>query len=178
MLKGAPGFRCDISTQNFAWLLGPCCAFQSFCTINSGIREFGVFCSCPRVFAKIGQGSRESRKVMWSVGRQFVALVDRRKAAAFGLVCKLLGGECIGQLQQMCPNLIMQGQSQMCSRQTRSQCILSRTRIECKLRPRVDSYKRRFAAQIGQIFSEVPASVVEIGLQRGWRAAMKPGQRS
>ena len=54
---------------------------------------------------------------------------------------------------------------------------MSHATIECKLRPRVDSYKRCFAAQIGQIFSEVPASVVETGLQKGWRAAMKPGQR-
>jgi len=43
-------------------------------------------------------------------GRQFTALADRRKAAAFGLVCKLLDGECIGQLQQMCPSLITQEQ--------------------------------------------------------------------
>jgi hypothetical protein len=66
----------------------------------------------------------------------------------------------------------------MGNKRTRSQCNASSARIECKLRPRVDSYKRCFAAQIGQIFSEVPVSVVEIGLQRGWRAAMKPGQRS
>ena len=54
---------------------------------------------------------------------------------------------------------------------------MSRATIECKLRPRVDSYKLCFTAQIGQIFSEVPASVVETGLQKGRRAAMKPGQR-
>jgi len=54
---------------------------------------------------------------------------------------------------------------------------VSHATIECKLRPRVDSYKLCFTAQIGQIFSEVPASVVETGLQKGRRAAMKPGQR-
>ena len=35
------------------------------------------------------------------------------KAAAFGLVCKLLDGDCIGQLQQMCPSLTTQEQGQM-----------------------------------------------------------------
>ena len=38
-------------------------------------------------------------------------------------------------------------------------------------------YERGFAAQIGQVFGEVPPSVVDIGLQKSWRAAMKPGQR-
>ena len=41
-------------------------------------------------------------------GHGFTALGDRREAAAFGLVCKLLDGECIGQLQQMCPDLIVE----------------------------------------------------------------------
>ena len=39
--------------------------------------------------------------------QKFTALAQRRKAAAFGLICKLLDGECIGQLQQMCPDLIV-----------------------------------------------------------------------
>ena len=34
-------------------------------------------------------------------GHSFTALGDRRKAAAFGLVCKLLDVECIDQLQQI-----------------------------------------------------------------------------
>ena len=50
-------------------------------------------------------------------------------------------------------------------------------RIESKFRPRMDSYKWSFAAQMGAVFGELPASVVETGLQQSWRAAMKPGQR-
>ena len=42
-------------------------------------------------------------------GRQFIALADRQKAVAFGLICELLDGECIGQLQQMYPSLATQG---------------------------------------------------------------------
>ena len=113
-------------------------------------------------------------------GRQFTALADRRKAAAFGLVCKLLDGECIGQLQQMCPSLITQEQGQRCSKVLRSQPESNakpRAKTVSECIPRLDSYKRCFKAQIEHIFSEVPASVVETGLQKGWRAAMKPGQR-
>ena len=54
-----------------------------------------------------------------------------------------------------------------------------RAKIVSECIPRLDSYKRCFKAQIEHIFSEVPASlsVVETGLQKGWRAAMKPWQR-
>ena len=79
----------------------------------------------------------------------------------------------------MCPNLIVQEGGQLSSAQTRSQqnVFECNARIESKFRPRVDSYERCFAGQMGQVFGEVPPSVVEIGLQKGWRAAMKPGQR-
>ena len=103
-------------------------------------------------------------------GRQFTALPVRRKAAAFGLVCKLLDGECIGQLQQMCPSLIAQEQGQRCSRVLRSQPESNakpRAKIVSECIPRLDSYKRCFKAQIEHIFSEIPASVVETGLQKG-----------
>ena len=113
-------------------------------------------------------------------GGQFTSMADRQKAAALGLICKLLDGECIGQLRQMCPRLTTQEQDQMCSRVTRSQPELNakpRAKIVSECTPRLDSFKRCFKAQIEHIFSEVPASVVEIGLQKGWRAAMKPGQR-
>ena len=50
-------------------------------------------------------------------------------------------------------------------------------RIDSKFRPRLNNYKRSFAAQMGAVFGELPASVVEIGLEKGWRAAMKSGQR-
>ena len=112
-------------------------------------------------------------------GHSFTALGDRRKAAAFGLICKLLDGECIGQLQQMCPVLVVEKREHFDNTKTRSQHSVSEmgARIDSKFRPRLDNYKRSFAAQMGAVFGELPASVVEIGLEKGWRAAMKPGQR-
>ena len=60
------------------------------------------------MFAEIGQGSKLSAAERLC-GRQFTAsrLADRRKVAACGLVCELLDGECIGQLQQMYSNRII-----------------------------------------------------------------------
>ena len=115
----------------------------------------------------------------WLCGHSFTAIGDRRKVAAFELVCKLLDGECVGQLQQMCPDLVVEEQGLPNNATTRSQDSVSEVgaRIESKFRPRLDSYKRSFAAQMGSVFGELPASVVEIGLQKSWRAAMKPGQR-
>ena len=112
-------------------------------------------------------------------GHSFTALGDRRKAAAFGLVCKLLDGECIGQLQQMCPDLVVEERGLPNNATIRSQHSVSEVgaRIGSKFRPRLDSYKRSFATQMGSVFGELPASVVEIGLQKSWRAAMKPRQR-
>ena len=58
-------------------------------------------------------------------GHSLTALGDRRKAAAFGLICKLLDGECIGQLQQMCPVLVVEEREHFDNTKTRSQHSVS-----------------------------------------------------
>ena len=73
----------------------------------------------------------------------------------------------------MCHDLIVQEGGQLPSVQTRSQQNIfeCNARIETKFRPRVDSYERCFVAQMGKVFGQVPPSVVEIGLQKSWKAA-------
>ena len=77
------------------------------------------------------------------------------------------------------PDLIIEEQGLSNNATTRSQHNVSElsARIEANSRSRLDSYKRSFAARIRAVFGELPASVVETGLQQSWRAAMKPGQR-
>jgi hypothetical protein len=134
------------------------------------------FAAAPRYLQRLDRIQTTAERLC---GESFTALADRRKAAAFGLICKLLDGECIGQLQQMCPDLIVKKHDHANGVTTRSQHNVSdlRTRIESKLRPRLDGYKRSFAAQMGAVFGELPASVVEVGLQKSWMDAMKPRQR-
>jgi hypothetical protein len=118
-------------------------------------------------------------------GCKFTPLSDRRDAAAFGLICKLLGGECVQQLQDMCPTVMVEkGDRSAIAGRTRSNESFAeghseypRLKIGNRARPRLDTYQRSFGGQIDSIVNKVPSVILKQGLEEGWSCAMKPGQR-
>jgi hypothetical protein len=113
----------------------------------------------------------------------FTPLSERREAAAFGLICKLLDGRCVEQLQELCPPLIVvQHDRSSVSGNTRGKSSMSdpqklTLRLENQQHHRLDGYIRSFGGQMNAIFNKVPADILQQGIEDGWKSAMKPGQR-
>jgi len=113
---------------------------------------------------------------------KFRPLSDRRDAAAFGLICKLLDGECVDQLQGHAPQLLevpAQRVSQRVGSSGGPQLVNPSKRHETgltKSHNRLKTFSRSLPGQLHRIFADVPEDVRARGVTEGWRAAMKPGQ--
>ena len=113
---------------------------------------------------------------------KFRPLSDRRDAAAFGLICKLLAGECVDQLQELAPQLVGVPKERFSRRVGASdgpQLVNPSKRHESDLthsHNRLETFLRSVPGQMHRIFAEVPEDVRVVGATKGWRAAMKPGQ--
>jgi hypothetical protein len=104
-------------------------------------------------------------------GIQFTPLSERRDAAAFGLICKLLDGGCVDQLQQLCPTLTREKCGHGSRRSSSAFKLGNRERL------RLDNSQRSFGGQMDSIFNKISKEILEEGFAKGWSAAMKPGQR-
>jgi len=113
---------------------------------------------------------------------KFRPLSDRRDAAAFGLICKLLAGECVDQLQELAPQLVGVPKERFSRRVGASdgpQLVNPSKRHESDLthsHNRLETFLRSVPGQMHRIFAEVPEDVRMVGATKGWRAAMRPGQ--
>jgi hypothetical protein len=149
--------------------------------LEYGLLEY--FAAAPGYLSKLDKIQRAAEKMC---GMEFTPLGDRREAAAFGLICKLLAGGCVEQLQMQCPSLDMEIPIQ-CSVASR---VRSKPNARSELDPRapkpklreqgrcrVDSFQRSVTGQMATIFSKIPEDILQLGLEKGWNAAMKPGQR-
>ncbi len=112
---------------------------------------------------------RIQEKAQKICGCKFRSLQGRRRAASFGLACKLLDGEARGQLQDFAPRF-QQGRSR--TRNGGNLCLQPKWDAKS-----LDSYRRSFEGQIDDIFNELPQELLEDGLSKGWRGTMKKGQR-
>lgn len=152
--------------------------FKAFVRSTVEYGMLGYMAAAPSHLAKL-EKVQESAERLCDAG--FPSLSGRRDAGAFGLICKLLGGKCIGQLQELCPELAIEesdGDSD-------SECVAANTRSSrCRLRlgerkrARLDSFGRSFEGQMDAILNKVPEHVLSKGLEEGWRAALKAGQRA
>jgi hypothetical protein len=149
--------------------------------IEYGLLEY--IAAAPSRLSKLDRIQSSAEKLC---GIQFTPLTDRREAAGFGLICKLLDGMCIEQLQQMCPVLSVEifDQTNIAGR-TRNRCAVGsecgphglRLKLGSAKAMRLDSSQRSFAGQMNVILNKVPTEILQLGLDDGWMAAMKRGQR-
>ena len=120
-------------------------------------------------------------------GFEFQPLASRREAACFGLLCKLLSGECVEPLQQMCPDFKLE---QNCGGAESDELIgpnstrSSRNKLQVtdmigKLRSgtSLEPFRRSFIAQAHNIFNKIPEDIKQRGEEKGWMTVLKDGQR-
>jgi hypothetical protein len=166
-------------------LLGPSALAVLYKAFVRSILEYGLLeyiAAAPSHLCKLDRIQSSAQRLC---GSKFTPLSDRRDAAAFGLICKLLGGECVQQLQDMCPTVIVEkGDRSAIAGRTRSNESFvkghsgyPRLKISNRARPRLDSYHRSFGGQMDSIVNKVPSDILKQGLKDGWSSAMKPGQR-
>ena len=96
---------------------------------------------------------------------KFRPLSDRRDAAAFGLICKLLDGECVDQLQGLAPQLLevpAQRVSQRVGSSGGPQLVNPSKRHETgltKSHNRLKTFSRSLPGQLHRVFADVPEDV-------------------
>jgi hypothetical protein len=140
-------------------------------TIEYGLIEYRA--AAPSNLAKLDEIQHSAEKLCET---KFTPLGDRRDAAAFGLLCKLLEGECIGQLQALAPEFDVHVPERFSSRVNDSYYERPRL-VDPTHTNSLDSFRRSFACQVHRIFDRIPIEIIHLGQQEGWRMAMKPGQR-
>ena len=110
----------------------------------------------------------------------FQQLCDRRDAAAFGLLCKLLDGVCADGAVPHVPVVHSQA-SNTTTRQTSRHHSIRNYRLEISTnshrRFSLESYNRSFMGQISNIFDSLPDCIKIEGLKNGWHSIMKEGQK-
>ena len=115
-------------------------------------------------------------------GASFQSLWARRRAASFGLLCKVLDGACVEPMQEVFSNLCLE------KTVARHQYNTSHSRrfeiggirvndFRNKLRKEsLETFKRSFICKIRDIFDDTPDSLKELGAATSWLQVMKAGQ--
>ena len=167
-------------------LLRPCDIAVLYKAFVRSVLEYGLleyFAAAPGYLSKLDKVQRVAQRMC---GIEFTALGDRREAAAFGLICKLLAGDCVEQLQMQCPVLDTEIRVQpgpvtrRRGKESTSSELDSQDgvpRLKEQKRFRVNTFKRSLSGQMATIFNKIPEDILSLGAEKGWNAAMKPGQR-
>jgi hypothetical protein len=103
---------------------------------------------------------------------KFETLGERREAASFGMMCKLLDGEGRGELQLFAPVLLDQPVNRSSAR-FQDGLHLQRT-VNAKS---LKQYERSFCGSAPVTFSKLPQELLVSGKENGWCSVMKKGQR-
>jgi hypothetical protein len=169
-LGAVRGIRKLVSSSDFVVL------YKAFVRSVLEYGMLGYIAAAPSHLAKMDRIQESAERVC---GVEFPPLSGRRDAAAFGLLCKLLDGECIGQLQDLCPKLSVEEPAVRCTRSVSSRNSQGPLlKLGEKGRARLDSSNRSLGWQMDEVLGKVPQETVTQGLKEGWRAAMKSGQRA
>jgi hypothetical protein len=116
----------------------------------------------------------------------FQPLANRRDAACFGLLCKILDGNCVEPLLNMCPNfgldvsaLDLHGHNTRFKQAQEGSIGLVRvTNMRDTLRDKsLLSFERSFICRAYDIFNMIPNGLKIDGLKESWSHIMKDGQR-
>jgi hypothetical protein len=137
------------------------------------VMEYGClqYMSASQVhIAKLDTVQRMAERIC---GCNFEPLEGRRRAAAFGLTCKLLDGECRGGLQDFKPEVVVQSGGGRTRGEAAQQIKITPNTTTQSL----NSFKRSFRGSVHHVFAEVPQDIIKTGMEDGWRKVMKNGQR-
>jgi hypothetical protein len=119
-------------------------------------------------------------------GITFQPLGQRRDVACFGLLCKILDGQCVQPLLDMCPEfgldvaaLKYHGYSTRFQQaQGRSIGLVRVTNMRNTLRKdSLASFERSFICRAYDVFNMIPLDLKMKGLLESWSLIMKEGQR-
>ena len=134
--------------------------------------EFGsieYIVAAPTHLAKLDRVQRAAEKLC---GCSFQTLTDRREAAVFSLVCKLLDGECVEPSQKFAPEFKADYEVEV---KTRLQHKTESNKSE-ELKPKqnqhrnfsLNNYKWGWQGQAASIFNRIPADVKARGTKGSW----------
>jgi len=129
----------------------------------------------------------QGRAERLSGGILFQPLAGRRDAACFGLLCKILDGQCVRALLDMCPGFeldttaldLHDHNTRFQQAQERSIGLVRVTNMRDTLRDKsLMSFERSFICRAYDIFNMIPNDLKKKGLINGsWSHIMKDGQR-
>ena len=142
--------------------------------------EFGsmeYIAAAPTHLAKLDRVQRAAEKLC---GCTFQTLTDRREAAVFSLVCKLLDGECVEPLQKFAPEFEADSAIEV---KTRLQHKMESNKSE-ELKPKqnqhrnfsLNNYKWSWQGQAARIFNRIPADLKAKGTKGSWMKIKSVGK--
>ena len=133
--------------------------------------------AAPTHLAKLDRVQRAAEKLC---GCTFQTLTDRREAAVFSMVCKLLDGECVGPLQKFAPEF------------EADSVVMVKTRLQHKVQSNkseelkhkqnqhrnfsLNNYKWSWQGQAARIFNRIPADLKAKGTKGSWMKIKSVGK--
>ena len=142
--------------------------------------EFGsleYIAAAPTHLAKLDRVQKAAEKMC---GCPFQALADRREAAVFSLICKLLDGECVEPLQKFAPEFAAAPVGEV---KTRLQHKAA-SDTSAKLKPKqnqhrdfsLNNYKWSWQGQAASIFNKLPTELKVKGSESSWSKVKSAGK--
>ena len=164
-------------------LLKPSDLEQIYTSFIRSKMEFGsveFIAAAPTHLARLDRVQRAAEKMC---GCTFSALADRREAAVFSLLCKLLDGECVSPLQKFCPcfeSKVVGSNSDAKTRLQKEASKDKRMKLEQKQNQHRDfsllNYKWSWQGQAADIFNKIPEELKEKGRTTSWSKVKTAGK--
>ena len=111
-------------------------------------------------------------------------LENRRHAACFGLLCKILDGNCVTPLLEMCPGFGLENvnnhshHTRLQAKRIESEGSVRVTDMRNTLRKEsLKTFERTFICRAHDIFNMIPHDLKMKGIEESWSLIMKDGQR-
>ena len=135
--------------------------------------------AAPTNLAPLDAAQRRAEKLS---GIKMQSLSARREAACFGLICKILDGECVQPVIDVFSDIKLVDNPEARGRGASKVHI---TNMKHTLRKTsLNTFKRCFIARAHDIFDKIPGHLIDRGIQHGWtyslggaESVMKSGQK-
>ena len=109
------------------------------------------------------------------------SLANRRDAGAFGLICKMLSGQCVEPVMNLCEDFKLVAASSSKPRRGIANYKLDN---KIQMNDLTDKYRKKstkafsrcFLTQAKRVFDQTPSDIKAAGLTEGWLDVIKAGQ--
>jgi hypothetical protein len=143
--------------------------------------EFGsveFIAAAPTHLARLDRVQRAAEKMC---GCTFSSLADRREAAVFSLLCKLLDKECVSPLQKFCPSFESKVENPDAkTRLQKDDAKDTRIKLHAKQNQHRNfsllNYKWSWQGQAADIFNKIPEDLKAIGRTTSWSKIKATGK--